>query len=178
MVRPPCTAGKYTVRLEYDEEFVAEWLTGSLIRYSKKLEREKLSAIRERMTAGLDIEEKDVLSIPTYFVVPDDPNADWGTSLNRTVARNVGMVNMQVVNNHLMVSPTLRPSTRTGQGRDGAGEHPAEVVCQGSSTRAPSQPAVAGRTLRLGAAGRDPAADRDVLRQAIGGKHDPTQASA
>jgi Protein-arginine deiminase (PAD) len=106
-------AGKYREAginaWQYDEDFVENWLSGDLYSYSAKVEREKLAAIRERLMTGLDIEEPDVLSIPTYFEVPPDSSAAFGNELNRTIASNVGMVNMQVVNNHLMVPRPFGP---------------------------------------------------------------------
>jgi outer membrane protein OmpA-like peptidoglycan-associated protein len=111
-------AGKYEIpgtRWKYDEEFVEDWLSGmgALKLYSESIEIQKLTPIRDRLKAGLDLDDDLILPIPTYFL-PADPAKPLGDRDNRTVARNVGMVNLLVVNNHLMVprpfGPRLEPA--------------------------------------------------------------------
>ncbi len=107
---------------EYVESFATSWLSmgaptwnshKGLQKYSKKIEREKLRPIRDRLKTALALQEKDLLSIPMYLKNPRDHNKPLGHTDNRTVAENVGMVNMQVVNDHLMVprphGPRLEP---------------------------------------------------------------------
>ena len=111
-------AGKYNETGHYDEEFVTwHWLdnaVGGLKNYSEtKVNANRLQPIRERIQDGLGLEEADILSIPTYFKVPSAPTANLGVGANRTVAENVGMVNMLVVDDHLMIpqphGPRLAP---------------------------------------------------------------------
>lgn len=95
------------IRKLYDEFFVRDWLLDTrkkgVRKYSNKVDAQKLSLIRKRIRLGLKLDKKDILSIPTYFEVPHNPGLPFGNSANRTVARNVGMVNMLVVNKYLMV---------------------------------------------------------------------------
>lgn len=119
-VEPAATIhpGKYRVLpgVEYDETFVADWVTAGSARrnYSERVDREKLSHLRNRLKAGLELTEEYVLSIPTYWEEPPDLVSQLGHGNNKTIAENVGMVNMLVVNDHLMVprphGPRLLPA--------------------------------------------------------------------
>jgi len=118
--------GKYRLESggpECVESPVDSWLSmgtptfGKLVgikKYSRKVDREKLRPIRERMKKGLRLEEQDVLSIPMYLKNPLDSSKPFGHPQNRTIAENVGMVNMLVVNNHLLIprphGPLLEPA--------------------------------------------------------------------
>jgi hypothetical protein len=95
---------------EYGEELVADWCDGGSQRrkYSERVEKEKLDPILERLKTGLAIDDDAILPIPTYWVVPGDPNAKLNPSTRKvgkttTIADNVGSVNLLVVDKHLMV---------------------------------------------------------------------------
>ncbi len=100
----------------YHEAFASDWVgRGSALKsYSNFVEDQKLAPIRARLLATLGLNERDVLTIPMYFKLPTDRAAPIGSEENRTVGENVGMVNMQVVNDHLMVprphGPRLPPA--------------------------------------------------------------------
>lgn len=107
--------------LFYDEHFVGDWLhpnwpnpgASSLRTYSERVEREKMSRLRARLKAGLDLTEEHIVSIPAYWEVPADVVSALGAGNNMTIAENVGMVNMLVANDHLMIprphGPRLSP---------------------------------------------------------------------
>lgn len=122
-------AGKFRVNYtgtsaswRYDESFVENWVSPMSERrdYSEKVEDRKVKYIRERLKKGLDITEADVLSVPTYWEPPASPanrTKNLGSPSNRTIAENVGMVNMLVVNNYLMIpkphGPRMPPVNAT-----------------------------------------------------------------
>jgi len=116
-------AGKYEMpdgtSWVYDEAFAQEWLTGlgKVKIYSETVETEKLDPIRDRLKIGLDIDDPDILPIPTYFL-PGNNKKPLGDRANRTVARNVGMVNMLVVDNHLMVPRPFGPRLEVSKATD------------------------------------------------------------
>ena len=103
-------------RLGYGEQFVADWVgvpaASQLRLYSERVEREVLARIAARLRMGLDLTEEYVLPIPTYWKVPANQIPALGSGGNDTIAENVGMVNMLVVNNHLMVPRPYGPRLR------------------------------------------------------------------
>ncbi|MFQ5591931.1 MAG: protein-arginine deiminase family protein, partial [Phycisphaerae bacterium] len=106
----------------YVEEFVEDtWLRSGLRRihgYSQRVWNRKLRHIRDRLVAALDLDpDADVLPIPTYFKPSRVPGMRLGVGENYTVAENVGMVNMLVVNDHLMVPRPYGPRLPLAQAR-------------------------------------------------------------
>lgn len=55
------------------------------------------------MTRGVALRAEEIIAFPTYFKVPKDPSAPFGSPDNRTVANTVGSVNMLVANRHLLI---------------------------------------------------------------------------
>ncbi len=100
----------------YGEQFIEDWLgrggASPLRLYSERVEREVLSKISARLRMALELTEEYILPIPTYWKVPTNQAAALGSAGNQTVAENVGMVNMLVVNNHLMVPRPYGPRLR------------------------------------------------------------------
>src|SRR5262249_50694152 len=69
---------------------------------------QKLPAIRQRLKVGLDLSDLDIVPIPMSFadVPPRIPELD---PIPVAKARTVGLVNMQVVNNVLLVPRPYGP---------------------------------------------------------------------
>jgi hypothetical protein len=98
-----------TVGTYYAERSVETYMFGLVKTYSNQIRTEKLVPIQRRLQLGLDLQQDDFIEIPTYFELPVDMSAPLGSENNQTVAETVGMVNMQVVNGHLMVPRPFGP---------------------------------------------------------------------
>ncbi len=93
----------------YSEVSAEKLLTGPVGKYSKKIRNKFMKPIQSRLMICTDHKKQDVIKIPIYFKPGTDPNAEFGSPLNRTVAETVGMVNMQVANGHLFVPKPFGP---------------------------------------------------------------------
>jgi hypothetical protein len=89
---------------KYDEISVEDLLTNTKP-FNDQLRTEKLIPIDQRLKAGLNLAESDIIRIPTYFTPP----AVASPTLSPTVAQTMGMVNMLVVGGHLMIPKPLGP---------------------------------------------------------------------
>jgi hypothetical protein len=99
--------GKWTDSLKqsgYDEISVEDLLTKSKP-FNDRVRNEKLIPIDQRLKTGLHLDESDIIRIPTYFTPPSVPSP----ALVRTVAQTVGMVNMLVVGQDLMIPKPFGP---------------------------------------------------------------------
>jgi hypothetical protein len=83
------------------------------------LQFERLLPIRKRLRRGLALEDQDILPIPMYFrgvqIRSDDPNNQQ--VVTKLLAESIGMVNMLVVNDSLMVPRPFGPLLPVDQAR-------------------------------------------------------------
>jgi hypothetical protein len=100
--------GKYDVNGQYAEES-AEDMRAAHGKFSEALRKAKLGPIQGRLERALAIDGSHVIPFPNYFLTPADTMVPYGTGDNFTVAHNVGSVNMQVVNGHLMIPRPFGP---------------------------------------------------------------------
>ncbi|MCK6556305.1 protein-arginine deiminase domain-containing protein [Candidatus Binatia bacterium] len=101
---------------EYDEVSVEDLIAASRT-FNQTLRTSKLVAIERRLKRGLNLDAADIVRVPTYFAEPAVMTAVFGLPGTTTVAKTVGMVNLQVVNTHLLVpkpfGPRVRPADAT-----------------------------------------------------------------
>lgn len=99
---------KPTPGTEYDEISVED-IRGPIKTYSNTIRTRKMIPIQTRLMVGLDLGATDIIPVPIYFKTSPLGSAPLGHPYNRTVAHTVGMVNMLVVDNHLMVPKPFGP---------------------------------------------------------------------
>jgi len=115
--------GKWTDPLKsaasYDEISVEDLLKDSKP-FNEKLRADKLIPIDQRLKAGLNLAEADIVRLPTYFTPPvvsrprgSRPGVATIPPGFRTVAQTVGSVNMLVLGKHLMVPKPFGPRVKT-----------------------------------------------------------------
>jgi len=92
----------WQVRDQYDEISVEDLLT-NVKPFNDKLRAAKLIPLDQRVKAGLHLVEDDIVRVPTYFEPPVPVVSPLSDPRNRTVAKTVGMVNLLVTGNHLIV---------------------------------------------------------------------------
>lgn len=91
-------------------EISAEALnTGPIGIYSRDVWRDLMIPIEKRLMDCTAHRRADVIKVPIYFKPVNDATQPYGHPENQTVAETVGMVNMQVVNGHLMVPKPFGP---------------------------------------------------------------------
>jgi len=95
-------------RTEYAEES-AEDMRATFGTYNTQLRSRKLIPLQQRLEKGLAIAPSEIIPLPNYFKVPTDPTAPFGTPDHQTVAHNVGSVNMQIIQRHLLVPRPFGP---------------------------------------------------------------------
>lgn len=93
----------------YAEVSAEELLNGDIGKYSQKIRKKFMLPITGRLMRCTGHKIKDAIQIPIYFKPGSDPSKPYGHAENMTVAETVGMVNMQVVNNHLMIPRPFGP---------------------------------------------------------------------
>ncbi len=94
------------------EEISVEDLLGPTRTFNDTLRTDKLIPIERRLRRGLNLNASDIVRVPIYFEDPAVLTAVFGTPASQTVAKTVGMVNMLVVNRHLMVPKPFGPRLR------------------------------------------------------------------
>jgi hypothetical protein len=77
--------------------------------YSRTVRTDLMIPIEERLMECTAHNRADVIKIPIYFKAVNDDTQPFGHPSNQTVAETVGMVNMQIVNGHLMVPKPFGP---------------------------------------------------------------------
>jgi hypothetical protein len=97
----------------YAEVSAEDLATGDIALYSERIQTEFLDPIRERLMHCSNHPDDDVTLIPMYFKPGDRPTLPFGHRNNRTVSETVGMVNMQIVNNHLLIPKPFGPRMST-----------------------------------------------------------------
>jgi Protein-arginine deiminase (PAD) len=78
---------------------------------NNELQVERLTPIEDRLKAGLDLTDSDVIRIPVYFHVTDMTLGSIGSG-GVTSANTPHMVNLQVVDRHVMVPKPFGPRMR------------------------------------------------------------------
>lgn len=102
--------GKFDEFDKYTEEIsVEDLLTGDVGKYSQKIKKKFMVPIEGRLMRCTGYKRKDVIKIPIYFKPGADLSKPYGHDDNITVAKTVGMVNMQVVGKHLFVPKPFGP---------------------------------------------------------------------
>lgn len=101
-------AGRYNEHGNYAEES-AEDLKAAHGVFNDRLRRLKLIPLQQRFERGLALAADQILPLPNYFITPVAPGLPFGSPNNRTVAHNVGSVNMQVINGHLLIPRPFGP---------------------------------------------------------------------
>jgi protein-arginine deiminase len=76
-----------------------------------ELQAERLTPIENRLKAGLDLSDTDVIHIPVYYDVKDMPLGSIGNG-GMTSAHTPHMVNLQVVDRHMMIPRPFGPRMR------------------------------------------------------------------
>ncbi len=113
-------AGKYMYdnagAWQYDEQRVGTVLVSQDFTDSRWVQANKLTPILARLKTGLDLAAADVLPVPCYFQEKAPPP-------NRElVARTPGMVNMLVVNDHLLIPRPFGPRLIRAQATTAVGQ--------------------------------------------------------
>jgi hypothetical protein len=114
--------GKWNDPLRVTAEDYEEISVESLLNNSKKfndtLRANHLIPIDQRLKAGLNLTETDIIRIPTYFRPPAVPRPAPvpprpGTADLRTMAQTIGTVNMLVLGKDLMIPKPFGPRMKT-----------------------------------------------------------------
>lgn len=77
--------------------------------YNERVRNERLAPIQRRLTRGLDLRADEIIPFPTYFKLPTNAAAPFGSPANQTVAETVGSVNLLVANRHLLIPRPFGP---------------------------------------------------------------------
>jgi hypothetical protein len=93
----------------YAEISAEDLYNGEVRKYSQRIRNTFMIPIEERLKAATLHTGDDVIKVPIYFKPGKNPSKPFGNRDNITVAETVGMVNMQVANNHLMVPKPFGP---------------------------------------------------------------------
>lgn len=100
-------AGKYR-RNAYAEEFVNDVLLGGDFTASRLTQTNRLTPIEARLRAGLDIAAADVIPVPVFF------HEETFFGQPTSCAHTPGMMNLLVVNDHLMIPRPFGPRLPPG----------------------------------------------------------------
>lgn len=123
----------------YAEVTPENLFNGDVGKYSRTIRTRFMAPIMQRLQSATAHTNADVIRVPIYFKPGTDPTKPFGHDDNITVAETVGMVNMQVVNNHLMVpkpfGPRMKRSTAEGIVRKIVG--PSMTIVSSSDTEFP-----------------------------------------
>jgi len=93
----------------YAEISVEDLLASGHQKYSQTVRKKFMLPIRQRLMKCTAHGRGDVIPVPVYFKRPVNPKRKHGHPDNQAVAYTVDMVNMQVVNRHLMVPRPFGP---------------------------------------------------------------------
>ena len=114
--------GKYNIDKEYAEISVENMLNEgkgnyTAEQYNQRLQNERLVPIKKRLQQGLCLEDKDFISIPIFFLRPENVTNDGVriypgegyTAGYTTEAQSVNIINLQYVNGHVIAPRPFGP---------------------------------------------------------------------
>jgi hypothetical protein len=122
----------------YAEISAEDLYNGEVRNYSEEIRDKFMIPIEKRLKNATDHSSSDIIKVPLYFKVPYDRMKPFGHNDNVTVAETVGMVNMQVANEHLFIPKPFGPRMK----RPDAKKVIKTILGIGTSVRFPYQAGV------------------------------------
>ncbi|EDX76365.1 Protein-arginine deiminase family [Coleofasciculus chthonoplastes PCC 7420] len=94
---------------EYKERQLSYFLEEYKINFNRKIQREKLSPTKEILKKCLNISsDEKIIQIPVFFESKVE-NVDYSTKSFSTRAETINLVNIQIINDHLLIPCPLGP---------------------------------------------------------------------